>query len=70
MDHDDGFVDFLSPPLELEAFRSLIATTGKRQPSRPQLRFVKKLGSIPTMSLPVEDTCKSALNLTERGLIG
>jgi hypothetical protein len=31
---------------------------------------VKKLDNIPTVTLPVEETCRSALNLAERGLIG
>jgi len=51
-------------------FLSLVAASRKCQPSGPQLKFIKKLGSIPTVSLRVEDTCRSALNLTERGLIG
>jgi hypothetical protein len=35
-----------------------------------QQKFVKKLDSIPSVALPAEETCRSALNLVERGLIG
>ncbi|MDW3502808.1 DUF4283 domain-containing protein, partial [Escherichia coli] len=34
-----------------------------------QHKFVKKLDSIPTITLPIEDSCSSALNLAKRGLI-
>ena len=61
--------DSPSPP-DLEAFRSLVAAAEKRPPSASQQKFVKKLDNIPTVSLPVEDACRSALNLAERGLIG
>lgn len=61
-----------SPPLpsELEAFRSLIAATGKCPTSGSQQKFVKKLENIPTVTLPVEETYRTMLNLAERGLIG
>ena len=60
------------PPLppDLEAFRSLVAASEKRPPSVSQQKFVKKLDNIPTVTLPAEDACRSALNLAERGLIG
>ena len=58
------------PPPEVTAFRAMIANAPKRPPSQSQQKFVKKLDSIPTVALPEGDTCKSALNLAERGLIG
>lgn len=60
------------PPLpsELEAFKAIVVAAGKRQTSSPQQKFVKKLDSIPTVTLPVEETCRSVLKLAERGLIG
>lgn len=48
----------------------MIAASGKRAPSVNQQKFVKKLDSIPSVALPEEETCKAALNLAERGLIG
>lgn len=60
------------PPLppEVLAFQSMIAAAPKRPPSFSQQLFVKKLDSIPFVALPEEETCKAALNLDERGLIG
>ena len=58
------------PPLEVSAFRAMIAVAPKRPPSMYQQKFVKKMASIPSVALPEEDTCKAALNLDERGLIG
>ena len=64
--------EVVSPPLppEVLAFKSLVASGPKRPPSESLKRFVKKMDSIPTVALPEEDTCRSALNLAERGLIG
>lgn len=58
------------PPLDLDAFRSLVAAIDKWPPSVAQQKFVKKLDNIPTVSLPVDDACRSVLNLVQRGLIG
>ena len=58
-----------SPP-EVTAFRKLIASGTKRPPSATQQKFIKRMDTIPSVALPEEDTCKSALNLAERGLIG
>lgn len=58
------------PPPEIIAFKALIATAQKRPLTASQQKFVKKLDSIPTVALPEEETCKAALNLAERGLIG
>lgn len=58
-----------SPP-EVEAFKKLVAAAGKRPITGAQLKFVKKIDSISTVVLPAEETCRSALNLTQRGLIG
>lgn len=57
-------------PSEVMAFRSMIAAGTKRPPSGMQKKFVKKLDSIPSVALPEQETCKAAMNLTERGLIG
>lgn len=70
MDLGGGSEAPLSSPPEVEAFRKLIAAAGKRTISRSQQKFVKKLDNIPMVELPVEETCKSVLNLVERGLIG
>jgi hypothetical protein len=51
-------------------FRKLVATSNKRPTSEHQQKFVKKLETIPTVALSTEEPCRSALNLTERGLIG
>lgn len=60
----------LPPPLppELEAFHRLVAPCGKRK-GGPSQRFVKKV-DIPSVEPPADRTCRSALNLAERGLIG
>jgi len=58
------------PPSDLDAFRALVAATDKWPISLSQQKFVKKLDNIHTVSLPVEDACRTALNLAERGLIG
>jgi len=58
------------PPPEVQAFRSMIVVDPKRPPSASQLKFVRKMASIPSVALLEEETCKAALNLAERGLIG
>ena len=62
-----GEPPFPLPP-DLEAFKKLIASSGKRK-GGPAQKFVKKL-DIPSVELPAEKTCRLALNLAERGLIG
>jgi hypothetical protein len=57
-------------PPEVLAFRTMIVVGPKRPPSTAQQKFVKKLDTIPSVALPEEETCKAALNLVERGLIG
>ena len=52
------------------AFKAMIASSNKRPPSTSQQKFIKKMESIPSVALPEEETCKAALNLAERGLIG
>jgi len=42
----------------------------KHATSAQQQKFVKKLETIPTVALPTEEPCRSALNLVERELIG
>jgi hypothetical protein len=58
------------PPPEVLAFRNMVAAGPKRPPSAIQQKFVRKMDTIPTVALPEEETCKAALNLAERGLIG
>ena len=57
------------PPLppELDVFKRLVATYGKRK-GGPH-RFAKKV-DIPSVELPAERICQITLNLVERGLIG
>ena len=55
-------------PLELDAFKRLIAAYGKRKGSPLGQPFVKK-ADIPSVDLPAERPCRTALNLFERGLI-
>ena len=54
-------------PLDFETFKRLIASCGKRK-GGPSNKFVKV--EIPTVELPANRVCHSALNLAERGLIG
>ena len=65
---DYGEVPPLPLPLDLEAFKRLIASSGKRKGGVSQKNFKKV--DIPSVELPVEWTCRSMLNLVERGLIG
>ena len=48
-------------PPDLEAFKRLIASCGKRK-GGPLQKFVKKV-DIPSVELPVERTCRTTLNL-------
>lgn len=57
-------------PPEVQAFKSLVASGPKRPPSATMQKFVKKMDTIPSVALPEEETCKAALNLAEKGLIG
>ena len=65
---DPGGVPPLLLPPELKAFNKLIASCGKRNGGGAQ-KFFKKV-DIPFVELPVERTCRLALNLAERGIIG
>ena len=65
---DSGGVPPLPLPPDLEAFKILIASSGKRK-GGPTHKFVKKV-DIPSVELPTDKTCRSALNIAERGLIG
>ena len=55
-------------PPELDAFKRLVATCGKRK-GGPSQRFVKKV-DIPSVGLPADWICRTALTLVEHGLIG
>ena len=59
------------PPLppELDAFKCLVASYGKRKVGPYLQRFVKK-ADIPFVEFPTERSCHMTLNLVERGLIG
>ena len=61
-----------SPPIppELDAFKWLVASCGKRKGSLNVQQFVKKASNIPFVDLHVERPCRTALNLVERGLFG
>ena len=67
------FVDYggdpPSLPPKLSAFKRLVASCGKRKGSSLVQQFVKKV-DIPTIELPAERPCRTAQNLSERGLIG
>ena len=58
-----------SPNPDLNAFRRLPALGRKRKLTQTQQTFVKKLENIPSVVLPVE-TCQTAINIAEWGLIG
>ena len=60
----------LPPPLEVLAFKKLIVASNKRPLTESQQKFMKRLDSIPSMALQIKETCRSALNLVETGLIG
>ena len=59
------------PPLppEMDAFKWLVSSYGKRKRGPNLQRFVKKL-DIPLVELPAERTFRPTLNIAERGLIG
>ena len=65
---DSGGVPPLPLPPNLETFKRLIASCDKRKVGVSN-KFDKKVG-IPSVELPAERTCQSAINLVERGLIG
>ena len=48
-------------PPDLEVFKKLIASSGKRKGGHAQ-KFVKKV-DIPYVELPTDKTCRSTLNL-------
>ena len=60
-----------APPLpKLVAFKKLIAGSHKRPISEAQQKFIKKMDCIPIVELPIAETCRSAVNLADKGLIG
>lgn len=66
----DGEADPPPLPPEVIEFQKIIEACNRRPPSAQQQKFVKKKDCIPTVALPEEETCRSALNLADRGLIG
>jgi hypothetical protein len=69
MDVGGGAIPTPPPLSELEAFRKLVAAASKRPPSAVQQKFVKKLDNIPSVELPLEETCRTTVNLADKGLI-
>ena len=65
---DLGGVPSLSLPPDLEAFKRLIASSGKRKGGASN-KFVKKV-DIPSIEIPIERIYRSTLNIAEQGLIG
>ena len=64
---DYGEDPTLALPFNLEAFKRLIASCGKRK-GGPLQKFVKKV-DIPSVELLVEWTCRSTIHLVEHGII-
>ena len=64
---DSGKDPLLPLPPDLDAFKKLIASCGKRK-GGPSQKFVKK-AEIPLIELHVQ-TCQTDLNLIDHGLIG
>ena len=60
------------PPLsaEMDAFRRLVASGGKRKAPFSVSKFIKKLEEIPEIALPKTTSVKIALALSKRGLVG
>ena len=58
------------PSAELDAFRRLVASGGKRKTPFTVPKFIKKLEEIPEIALPETTSVKIALALSERGLVG
>jgi len=59
-----------SPLSAEEAFRRLLASSGKKPVAKEAPKFVKKLDTIPEIALPEAHSIKIALALAERGLVG
>ena len=57
-------------PFELDAFRKLVAASKKKKLSLNQQKFVKKLDNIPSVDLPAEHPCLTAMNIADWGIIG
>ena len=64
---DAGWDPPLPLPPELDAFKRLVASCGKRK-GGPSQKFVKKV-EIPSVELLAYRICRSTLNHAERGLI-
>ena len=58
------------PTSEVDAFRRLVASGGKRKVPLSVPKFIKKLDEIPEIALPKTQSVKIALALSERGLVG
>ena len=58
------------PSAELDAFRRLVASGGKRTAPFTVPKFIKKLEEIPEIGLPESTSVKISLAMSERGLVG
>jgi hypothetical protein len=65
-----GLKDSPPIPTEIVASRKMVASSYKHLATDAHQKFVKNMDSIPIVTLPAEETCRSALKLVERGLIG
>ena len=66
-----GMMDGGVPPDPgLNAFKRLAASRSKRKLTQNQQSFVKKLDNIPSVALPMDQTCHTTQNIVDRGLIG
>ena len=61
-----------TPPIppNIVSFKRLVASYGNRKGNPNVQQFVKKSDNIPSVELPAECPCHTALNLAKRGLIG
>ena len=59
-----------SPHPKLDAFGRLVAASSERKLSPNQQKFVKKLDNIPSVDLPTEHPCRTAMNIADQCLIG
>ena len=64
--------DSTPPPLtsEVDAFRRMVSSRGKRKVPLSIPKFIKKLDEIPKIVLSEMQSVKIALALSERGLVG
>lgn len=59
-----------SVPPYIATFRRLVVAIGKKHETTGKSKFMKKIEEIPTVALSAARSCRTTLNLLERGLIG